>query len=134
MKKMKKLIFLASLLSVVDSRAEDARLNFVLLTATNPATIIQWKLISVPPVLGALATCDGGTGSVPVVCYSGPVYQLSASGLGTNTMLIEASTNLLNWQPFPAPGLQLTMSATSNPFLNIPEDQGLFFRGVCLKR
>jgi hypothetical protein len=130
---MKKLIFLASLLFVFGTNAENARLNFVLLTTTNSTTIIQWKLISLPTVSEALTTCDGGTGSVPIVCYSGPVYQLGASGLGTNSMIIEASTNLINWQPFPAPGFQLTMYATSNPFLNIPEDQALFFRGVCVK-
>jgi hypothetical protein len=106
--------------------AEGPRLNFQLLANVEETPIIQWKLLSFAP----MASGAGGSGAVQVTCYSGPAYQLSAEGLGTNTMLIEASTNLTDWQSFPAPGFQLTFYSTSTPFLNIPEDKALFFRGV----
>jgi len=106
--------------------AESPRLNFQLLANVEETPIIQWKLLSVTPA--TLRT--GGTGAVPVTCYSGPAYQLSVEGLGPNTLLVEASTNLTDWQPFPAPGFQLTFNSTSAPFLNIPEERTLFFRGV----
>src|SRR6266404_69764 len=106
--------------------AESPRLNFQLLANVEETPIIQWKLLSVTAASSGL----GGSGAVPVTCYSGPAYQLSVEGLGPNTMLIEASTNLTDWQPFPAPGFQLTFYSTSAPFLNIPEERALFFRGI----
>ena len=106
--------------------AESPRLNFQLLANVEEAPIVQWKLLSVTPA--TLRT--GGSGAVPVACYSGPAYQLSVEGLGPNTLLVEASTNLTDWQPFPAAGFQLTFYSTSSPFLNIPEGKALFFRGI----
>ena len=119
-------LFLIPLLMTFYAAAESPRLNFQLLANVEETPIIQWKLLSLAP----MAPGEGGGGAVQVTCYSGPAYQLSAEGLGTNTMLIEASTNLTDWQPFPAPGFQLTFYSTSAPFLNIPDEKALFFRGV----
>ena len=124
---MRFLILLALSLVLVVTHAEDPRLNFQLVTNCDRTPIIAWKLMSAPPTSAA-----GGTGAIPIICYSGPAYILSAEGLGTNAMLIEASTNLPIWQPFPAPGFQLTFYSTSAPFINIPEDSALFFRGVII--
>jgi hypothetical protein len=122
---MRFLTLLGLSLVLVVAHAEDPRLNFQLVTNCDQTPIIAWKLMSAPPTSAA-----GGTGSIPIICYSGPAYVLSAEGLGTKAMLIEASTNLSIWQPFPAPAFQLTFYSTSAPFINIPEDSALFFRGV----
>src|SRR5258707_635273 len=105
LKPMKKLLLIPLLITFC-ALAESPRLNFQLLSNIEPTAIVQWKLLSLAPT----APGGGGGGAVQVTCYSGPAYQLSVEGLGTNSMLIEASTNMIDWQAFPAPGFQLTIN------------------------
>lgn len=56
-----------------------------------------------------------GSGTVSNFVYSGPAYVLSANGLAAGeAWLIETSTDLMNWQPFPQASFQLTLWATNS--------------------
>jgi hypothetical protein len=90
--------------------------------------VMPWRLIETSAGPNGFPA-SGGTATVQVLCYSGVAYALSASGV-TNRVLVEASTNLVDWQPYPAPGFQLTFFSNSPPFTNVAEDRVLFFRGI----
>jgi hypothetical protein len=82
----------------------------------------------------APTTAAGGSGTIAVVCYTGPAFWLSVdtNSIGTNSVLLESTTNLFEpFRPYPFEGLQLTMTAQSPIVTNIlPSEPARFFRAV----
>lgn len=74
---------------------------------------------------------EGGTGggTIQTNGYTGPAYVLRAVGLTNGgMMLIECSTNLLDWEAFPGPGCYLTLTATNPVSIVTGNPKILFWR------
>jgi len=120
---VKRLPFAILLLALIvsgDSIPPGDLLSISITNATDVITIDWWN------VQPATTDPSGSSGSVPVICYSGPAYLLTCQSLFTS--LVEHSSNLIDWHPFPATNFQLTFFPGSNYFL-IPCELGpRFFR------
>ena len=86
--------------------------------------IVDYDKVSVPVV-----SAEGGTYSVPVICYSGLAVVLGVEECGTNCLRVESSGDLTNWTPFPAPGFQLKLRTNSAAVIPIT-GSNLFFRAA----
>lgn len=80
-------------------------------------------------VVAPVVPPEGGTYSVPVICYSGPAVVLGVEDCGTNSLRVESSRDLTNWAAFPQPGFQLTLDTNSAAVIPLTETN-LFFRGA----
>jgi hypothetical protein len=102
--------------------------GFPMLTLT-PTNAGNYCLVIVPDNL-PIVSAAGGSESVIVTNYSGPAWMLSADGLVDNDALfIECSHDLQHWQPFPAPGFQLTLTASNNASVFCSREAYIFYRG-----
>lgn len=110
-----------ALFSVTISAAAWAQLSITPAYVENAVTV-DWAAMRGFPVHSS----DAGQGTIPVVCYTGKAFWLSATG--TNSFKVEYSTDLLNWAAFPSEREQLSLSP-GNPFLLLPQVDSIFFRG-----
>lgn len=74
---------------------------------------------------------EGGSGSamITTITYSGPAKNLWVAGLTNGTMLIECSTDLTNWFPFPSADMQLTFLPTNTNSIITDSHNEMYFRG-----
>jgi hypothetical protein len=105
-------------------------------TAVVTGPSLQLRLVDVAdePIVAAAdafpGSSAGGAASVSVVCFTGQALELTALGMAAGqTMLIQSSPDLLNWQDCPAPGFSLTLTADTPTANVIPPGPRMFFRG-----
>jgi hypothetical protein len=75
--------------------------------------VVDEPTVDFDRVVVPIVPTEGGTYTVPVICYCGPALVLGVVDCGTNSLRIESSKDLLNWAPFPSPGFQLTLGTNS---------------------
>jgi len=91
--------------------------------------VIDEAVLDYDKVVVPVAPAEGGSFTVPVICYSGPAVLLRVEDCGTNSLRIESSRDLVNWAAFPAPGFQLTLGTNSAAVIPMT-GTNQFFRGV----
>jgi len=91
--------------------------------------VIDEAIVDYDNVVVPVAPAEGGSFTVPVICYSGPAVILRVEDCGTNSLRIESSRDLVNWAAFPAPGFQLTLGTNSAAVIPMT-GTNQFFRGV----
>jgi len=89
------------------------RLTIQLTNVTDEAVVDYDRVVA--PVVPA----EGGTSSVPVICYSGVAVVLGLEDCGTNSLRVESSRDLTNWVAFPQPGFQLTLGTNSGAIIPV---------------
>jgi len=94
------------------------------LTNVIDEAVLDYDKVAVPA-----APAEGGSFTVPVICYSGPAVILGVEDCGTNWLRIESSRDLVSWAAFPAAGFQLTLGTNSAAVI-LMTGTNLFFRGV----
>ena len=91
--------------------------------------VIDEPIVDYDRVIAPVVPAEGGTYSVPVICYTGPAVVLGLEDCGTNSLRVESSRDLLNWAAFPAPGFQLTLGTNSAAVIPLT-GTNRFFRGA----
>ena len=102
----------------------DAGRLTIRLTNVVDEAIVDYDRAVVP-----VAPAEGGAYNVPIICYCGRAVVLGVEDCGTNSLLVESSTDLTNWTPFPQPGFQLTLDTNSTAVIPIT-GTNRFFRGA----
>lgn len=69
-----------------------------------------------------------GGGSFAETTYSGPAYVLTATALMDGRWVVEWSTDLVTWQPYPSEGCMLTLTPTNLTNVIFPPADTAFFR------
>src|SRR5258705_106600 len=91
--------------------------------------VIDEPTVDYDKVVVPVAPAEGGTFTVPIICYCGPAIVLGVEGCGTNSLRVESSRDLVMWAPFPQPGFQLTIGTNSAAVIPIT-GTNLFFRAA----
>ena len=91
--------------------------------------VIDEPIVDYDRVIAPVVPPEGGTYSVPVICYSGLAVVLGIEDCGTNSLRVESSGDLTNWAAFPQPGFQLTLGTNSAAVIPITRTN-LFFRAA----
>ena len=109
--------------ATVLAQSDGCRLTIRLTNVVDEA-IVDYDRVAVP-----VAPAEGGEYSVPVMCYCGRAIVLGVEDCGTNSLVVESSTDLTNWAPFPQPGFQLTLGTNSEAVIPVT-GTNRFFRGL----
>src|SRR5881394_2071768 len=81
--------------------------------------VIDEPIVDYDKVIVPVAPAEGGSFTVPIICYCGPAIVLGVEDCGTNSLQVESSTDLTNWAPFPQAGFQLTLDTNSRAIIPI---------------
>ena len=92
--------------------------------------VIDEPIVDYDKVVVPVAPAEGGTFTVPIICYCGPALVLGVEACGTNSLRVESSRDLVNWAPFPQPGFQLTLGINSTAVIPMTGTNE-FFRAAC---
>jgi len=91
--------------------------------------VVDQPMVDYDRIVAPVVPAEGGTYSVPVICYSGPAVVLRVEDCGTNSLRVESSRDLTNWAAFPQPGFQLTLGTNSAAVIPLTSSN-LFFRAA----
>jgi len=91
--------------------------------------VVDEPIVDYDKVIVPVAPAEGGSFTVPIICYCGPAIVLGVEDCGTNSLQVESSTDLTNWAPFPQAGFQLTLDTNSRAIIPIT-GSNRFFRAA----
>ena len=91
--------------------------------------VVDEPIVDYDRVVAPIVPAEGGTFSVPIICYTGPAVVLGVLDCDTNSLRVESSIDLANWGAFPQPGFQLTLGTNSAVVIPLT-GSNRFFRGA----